>query len=1556
MDRNDCNVEDCFAGYSCDALQMKGIETATCAVLELEHGCSCLGCVCALDAAQADPPYIPPPDEDLTFTDDGYDYDVQCADFAAATASCAQNCSCSDEEIDDYCQATYDTQGGANECVMLPIRSDGSCSLQLKSVAIAPQLGLDRSPRFEDVVGIDVNASELLYTHRTGCCQDQRDGSLTDAKGTFFQASSPDDECPTILFDPSAVGLADSVKLRLALSIYPTNASSADNLDGNVTSVSAGIVVTMPIKFFAVSPGLTMSAFVVFALVIVFAVLQAATNERALARLRKIGNKIPCFKGLSNCFRGAAGFLDVVHMFIDVFTFFTFLISLGVLASWMSVQLADITACVNASEFSALSFSPYYYSIPSWNFLDNATEESTVVAQAAEAEDAGDLPPDSCDAAAINRTAAYLALLDTVVDEMVQTLTICGDPAVTCEVDDIYMETYYFSIQFVLYLVGAAAISLFFVIVFDIGWVVARFMIARVTFVQENACRSCQCIFDISKLPRKCALCTFFYCRRCTFQTRIIPGYSKPQHVCTMCMLQSRQSIIRELEDICEAGARKNRAVVGLVHLVIKAVQASRRFNLTLEKYDKFLNNGKRSTAVAPTLVVPSKSKRSKAAKQSPKHEEFRINVTRFRSRRIFAELREVVGYLWQETFVEDVKASTQVMDDGFGGVLEPDVHRDASLRELLRHAVKEMLRNLDDRSIMHRFMTGLTRHYSVQFLHTEYEALEVQASLASSTASGDAAKHSAAAAAAAVADDDADTAFYRQFLRRVFTSEWWSAMAKALSSYAERNAFSEARRTQMKAIDDKADRSFRSTFELVPPRAPITTGEHALPFDTHGADTAVESKRNLAQALHAFWMLPPDTRASYFGNQADIACRSWYERLLLGWDQSGIETQQAHIGSGVKFTPKVERMYFDRSNCRIAFRQRGNDVIRAVRVVVFQDFFAVFSSKSIVKGQGSRLTDKPAGDSQAKSAHLMFMFFFKELDLVNHRSSAAIAQGISESDLVFSAYDLEFWLSVHKPALTGNAGDGSASSLGAVDEVEHSKLRDLFHLRCIDRNLLCELHPYESTFPEREDCLAKMYINGAEYFDDVAHAMLGAQHTIMIADWCISPFIYLQRPHHERDPARGGGSYVPREGGLDPAFRLDNLLQRKAAEGVQVYILLFKELSMVLDLYSEQAEVHFKKLHKNIHVTRHCPTKLFDRTGVSKSWSHHQKFVVVDNTTSFVGGIDLCAGRFDTHLHPLYDPLPPYLFPAADYKNPQVASDCNKLFKDNPYPPVLDLYSDIRDSVSNDVAEDSISIRRGRLRSSSVRTLEPSRSNRDMDGSAPGTTTASTAAEEDARKKPPMPRMPWHDIHSCVFGKAAEDAAENFIMRWNAHNAEDPDDPKHQPIWPKAFFTVAPTAKRSQTEPAPISYDGVDVEYGATELCPTFPAKVQTLRSAAGWSGWRTIENSIQRAYIEAINNSKHYIYIENQFFISKSLGLTGYSNTIAKALQARVINAIDQNSDKSGCFKLVIVIPLHMDGALSDSSTTAVLQHMQRSIYQVRIWRDVLGQLVLFHQDCQR
>ena len=49
---------------------------------------------------------------------------------------------------------------------------------------------------------------------------------------------------------------------------------------------------------------------------------------------------------------------------------------------------------------------------------------------------------------------------------------------------------------------------------------------------------------------------------------------------------------------------------------------------------------------------------------------------------------------------------------------------------------------------------------------------------------------------------------------------------------------------------------------------------------------------------------------------------------------------------------------------------------------------------------------------------------------------------------------------------------------------------------------------------------------------------------------------------------------------------------------------------------------------------------------------------------------------------------------------------------------------------------------------------------------------------------------------------------------------------------------------------------------------------KCHLVRSAAKWSVGldKKDENSILNAYYQLIDNSKHYILIENQFFISKS------------------------------------------------------------------------------------
>ena len=54
----------------------------------------------------------------------------------------------------------------------------------------------------------------------------------------------------------------------------------------------------------------------------------------------------------------------------------------------------------------------------------------------------------------------------------------------------------------------------------------------------------------------------------------------------------------------------------------------------------------------------------------------------------------------------------------------------------------------------------------------------------------------------------------------------------------------------------------------------------------------------------------------------------------------------------------------------------------------------------------------------------------------------------------------------------------------------------------------------------------------------------------------------------------------------------------------------------------------------KNIKVIRHPRNSSPDTYTM---WSHHEKFVIIDQTIAFLGGIDLCFGRWDDDFHRYY-------------------------------------------------------------------------------------------------------------------------------------------------------------------------------------------------------------------------------------------------------------------------------------------------------------------------------
>lgn len=140
-------------------------------------------------------------------------------------------------------------------------------------------------------------------------------------------------------------------------------------------------------------------------------------------------------------------------------------------------------------------------------------------------------------------------------------------------------------------------------------------------------------------------------------------------------------------------------------------------------------------------------------------------------------------------------------------------------------------------------------------------------------------------------------------------------------------------------------------------------------------------------------------------------------------------------------------------------------------------------------------------------------------------------------------------------------------------------------------------------------------------------------------------------------------------------------------------------------------------------------------------------------------------------------------------------------------------------------------------------------------------------------------PRMPWHDIAACVQGAAARDVARHFIQRWNATKLEKARLNNTYPyLLPKSYTNCLPNDNRF-----------LNVH--------SHKVSCQVLRSCSTWSAGflepDTKEQSIHEAYVDAITHAEHYIYIENQFFVSLGHGNGQTRNQISETLYKRILRA---------------------------------------------------------------
>lgn len=146
----------------------------------------------------------------------------------------------------------------------------------------------------------------------------------------------------------------------------------------------------------------------------------------------------------------------------------------------------------------------------------------------------------------------------------------------------------------------------------------------------------------------------------------------------------------------------------------------------------------------------------------------------------------------------------------------------------------------------------------------------------------------------------------------------------------------------------------------------------------------------------------------------------------------------------------------------------------------------------------------------------------------------------------------------------------------------------------------------FASFSPPRMNNEVTTYINAEGYYKELMKRLNSAQFEVFIRGWWVCPDIYLQRP---------STSF--------PDSRLDRVLRSIAKAGVKVYIILFKEYEPKMYNDSVHAKSVLENLHHNIRIVRHPPRKYF-------FWSHHEKSIVIDQEIAFLGGIDLCHGRFE--------------------------------------------------------------------------------------------------------------------------------------------------------------------------------------------------------------------------------------------------------------------------------------------------------------------------------------
>lgn len=552
-------------------------------------------------------------------------------------------------------------------------------------------------------------------------------------------------------------------------------------------------------------------------------------------------------------------------------------------------------------------------------------------------------------------------------------------------------------------------------------------------------------------------------------------------------------------------------------------------------------------------------------------------------------------------------------------------------------------------------------------------------------------------------------------------------------------------------------------------------------------------------------------------------------------------------------------------------------------------------------------------------------------------------------------------------------------------------------------RTNISEAHRFKSFAPERDGNLIKWYVDGRDYFHAVSVALERAKETIYIEDWWLSPELFLRRPPY-----------------FNQEWRLDQCLKRAAERGVKIYVVLYREVEYALTCNSAHSKHVLEGLcpegtkgHGNIRVMRHPDHNVFENASdMTFYWAHHEKFIVIDYDLAFIGGLDLCFGRWDVKQHPLADAHPAgvenEIWPGQDFNNNRImdfqnVSDwkSNEVSKTEygrmPWhdvamgligPCVYDIaehfvlrwnfvkrdkykrtdgYDWLTMTGRTDEDEDLIGVQRPKhpvgdyihhpLTPLDTKLGNP---NQNLDHSS-----LQPPRPEPSRMNTPVRPEIFHDAQEQIdehgYTNEQHRLGHGIPKRLGHHDARPhihrdktlPELPRegqdhHEGEAPKQEGLPVPSGNKAQKQGPNSNSGGLEERrkgYSSNVVASGDQSSVvraqgtihaQIVRSSADWSSGILAEQSIQNAYCQVIREAKHFVYIENQFFITA----TGENQApIHNQIGGAIADACIRAGKEGRKFRVIIVIPSipGFAGDLRDDAATgtrAIMDYQYKSI----------------------